>query len=107
VLQGGVNLTQAADLAAMGYDFNTANSEFSQVAYDAANFEKILEINSGRDVQRGTAVQGLIQADIKKLASAERAKADAIALEIGRYSGRSGLAGSKSLSGQRANQGAI
>jgi hypothetical protein len=106
-LQGGVNLTQAADLAAMGYDFNTANSAFSQVAYDAANFEKILEINSGRDVQRGTAVQGLIQADIKKLASAERAKADAIALEIGRYSGRSGLAGSKSLSGQRANQGAI
>jgi len=49
----------------------------------------------------------LIQADIKKLASAERAKADAIALEIGRYSGRSGLAGSKSLSGQGANQGAI
>lgn len=106
-LQGGVDLTQAGDLAAMGYNFNTANTVLGQVAGNAANFEKILEINSGQDVQRGTAVQGLIQADIKKLASAERAKADAIALEIGRYSGRSGLAGSKSLSGQRANQGAI
>lgn len=99
-LVGGVDLAQAADFAAMGYDFNTANQALGQVAYNAPTYEKILEINTGKDVTAGAAAQGLIQSDIKKLASAERAKAQAIATEAARFAGGSGNLGSRSFKTQ-------
>jgi hypothetical protein len=99
-LVGGVDLTQAADFAAMGYDFNTANQALGQVAYNAPTYEKILEINTGKDVTAGAAAQGLIQSDIKKLASSERAKAQAIATEAARFAGSSGNLGSRSFKTQ-------
>lgn len=89
-LAGGVDLTQAAELSAMGYTFNTANQAFGQVALAAPTYEKILEMRTGQDIASGEAAQMLIQADVKKLASAERAKAQAIAEEAARFAGGPG-----------------
>jgi len=100
-LAGGVDLAQASDLSAMGYTFNAANQAFSQVAQAAPTYEKILEIRTGQDIQSGEAAQMLIQADIKKLASAERAKAQAIAEEAARFAGGPGTS-KASFSRQRS-----
>jgi hypothetical protein len=89
-LAGGVDLAQAAELSAIGYTFNTANQALSQVAQAAPTYEKILEMRTGQDIASGEAAQMLIQADVKKLASAERAKAQAIAEEAARFAGGPG-----------------
>lgn len=89
-LAGGVDLAQAAELSAMGYTFNTANQALGQVALAAPTYEKILEMRTGQDIASGEAAQMLIQADVKKLASAERAKAQAIAEEAARFAGGPG-----------------
>lgn len=99
-LAGGVDLAQAAELSAMGYTFNTANQALGQVAQAAPTYEKILEMRSGQDVASGEAAQMLIQADVKKLASAERAKAQAIAEEAARFAGSAGTT-KASFSSQR------
>jgi hypothetical protein len=85
----------------MGYTFNAANQAFSQVAQAAPTYEKILEMRTGQDIQSGEAAQMLIQADIKKLASAERAKAQAIAEEAARFAGGPGTS-KASFSRQRS-----
>lgn len=102
-LAGGVDLAQAAELSAMGYTFNTANQALGQVALAAPTYEKILEIGSGKDVTSGEATQMLIQADVKKLASAERAKAQAIAEEAARFAGSAGTS-KVSFNSQRQGQ---
>jgi hypothetical protein len=86
----GLSDVQARDLVGQGYNMGTATTGLSQVALAAPTYQKLQEISTGKAVAGTQAQQDLIDANMKKLASQQRAVEQAAAAEAARFQGASG-----------------
>ena len=100
-----VSMETAADYAARGFGYNEALTGFGNVVRGAGPLEKLTEISTGKAVTPEQA-QATMQQSIfeNNVAAQEQIRLEA-EKEAARYSGRSGLMGSRSLaSSNRANK---
>ena len=101
----GIGNELAADIAARGFDYNTSLTNFGTVAKGAQPLQKLTEISTGQAVKPVSAqesiIKSLFQQDVKEQ---ERIRLEA-EKEAARFSGTSGLLGSRSLASRnRANR---
>lgn len=96
----GVDLSQAQDIANMGYDYNQALTGFGNVAQNLPTFEKLQEISLGQNVDTSAAQSTLQQSEFGKSAAAQAAIDKAAREERNRFSASAGIASSKSLASQ-------
>jgi len=98
-------MATAADYAARGYTYNTALTEFGNVALGAAPLEKLTEISTGKAVTLEDAQKTMQQSIFEKNVTAQEKIRLEAEKEAARYSGRAGTMGSQSLASRnRANR---
>lgn len=94
------SLAKANELVGLGVTRATAQAGYSTIAQALPTYEKLLEINSGKDVKTSDAQAKLEASKLKKDARAIAEEQSAIAMEIARFSGSAGrLASSNRASG--------
>ena len=100
-----IDMTTAGDYAARGYDYAQTLKSAGEVAMAKPNYQKLTEISTGKKVEGADAQAGLQKAIFEGNAKEQQKIDEEAKKEMGRFSGSSGTAGSRSLaSSNRANR---
>jgi hypothetical protein len=89
------SLATAQDLQASGVTVAGAQAGYSTIAQGMTDYEKILEINAGKDVKTADVQAKLEASKLKKDAKAIKEEQAAIGMEVARFSGGPGRFASK------------
>lgn len=89
------SLASAQDLQASGVTVAGAQAGYSTIAQGMTDYEKILEINAGKDVKTADVQAKLEASKLKKTASAIKEEQMAVGTEIARFGGSAGRLASK------------
>lgn len=89
------SLASAQDLQASGVTVAGAQTGYSGIAVDMANYEKLLELGAKKDVKTEDVQAKLEASRLKKTASAIQEERAAVSTEIARFSGGPGRLASK------------
>jgi hypothetical protein len=89
------SLATAQDLQASGVTVAGAQTGYSGIAVDMANYEKLLELGAKKDVKTEDVQAKLEASRLKKTASAIQEERAAVSTEIARFSGGPGRLASK------------
>jgi hypothetical protein len=89
------SLATAQDLQASGVTVAGAQAGYSTIAQGMTDYEKILEINAGKDIKTADVQAKLEASKLKKNASAIKEEQAAIGMEAARFGGSAGRLASK------------